>query len=75
MMTGKNQKLSPLEKEEKRREHNVIRDFKEKPILGGFTMIFPFSEVPENHQMIKKYDSFLDSAQEFYESINIGRKR
>jgi len=27
MMTGKNQKLSPLEKEEKRREHNVIRDF------------------------------------------------
>jgi hypothetical protein len=38
-------------------------------------MIFPFSEVPENFQMIKKYDSFLDSAQEFYESINIGRKR
>jgi len=27
MMTGKNQKLTPLEKEEKRREHNVIRDF------------------------------------------------
>lgn len=62
MMTGKTQKLTPIEKEEKRREHNVIRDFQEKPILGGFIMIFPFPEIPENLLIIKKYDSFLDSA-------------
>lgn len=41
ILTGKIQKLGPEEKEQKRIEHDNYRTQYEKPLLGGYRMIYP----------------------------------
>ena len=60
ILTGKTQKLSVAEKDEKRMLINSQRDIDEKEILGGFELIFPLNEkLPSNLDEIKLYQNFL----------------
>lgn len=60
ILTGKTQKLSVAEKDEKRMQINSQRDIDEKEILGGFQLIFPLNEkIPSNLDEIKLYQNFL----------------
>ncbi len=60
ILTGKTQKLSVAEKDEKRMHINSQRDIDEKEILGGFQLIFPLNEkLPSNLDEIKLYQNFL----------------
>lgn len=62
ILTGKTQKLTAEQKEEKRLEFNSIRNDKERDLMGGFELIFPLPETLENYDKIKMYQSFLNSA-------------
>ena len=42
-------KLTPEQKEEKRREIDNERNEIEKDLLGGFEQIYPLEDKPENH--------------------------
>lgn len=75
MVTGKKVKSTPQEKEEKRREANELRDIQEQKLRGGFELIFPLADTPENEPMIEKYTQFLESAQDQYDYFNSGRRK
>lgn len=75
ILTGKTQKLTAEQKEEKRREHNVVRDEKEKDLLGGFELIYPLPESGVDAERRKLYQSFLASAQDQYEFFNSHKRK
>lgn len=75
MVTGKKVKSTPQEKEEKRREANELRDIQEQKLRGGFELIFPLADTPENEPMIEKYTQFLDTARDQYDYFNSGRRK
>lgn len=59
MITGKNQKLTPAEKDEKREDTNVLRDMSEQPILNGFRKIYPLDEIRANEAKAEEYRTYL----------------
>jgi hypothetical protein len=40
------------EKDEKREEINILRDMREREILGGYEMIYPLDEIRANEDRI-----------------------
>ena len=67
---GEIPEATPDQKEEKRRDYNLIRDEKEKDLRGGFELIYPLSDFPADAERRKLYQSFLSSAQDQYEFFN-----
>lgn len=62
MITGKNQKMTLAEREEKRLDLNVIRDMNERKLLGGYELIFPLDEIRANEARSEEYQRYLDAA-------------
>jgi len=48
MLTGRKDKLTHSEREEKRRELDALRSSNESQIMGGYELIFPLVDNGEN---------------------------
>ena len=69
VLTGKNQKLTPIEREEMKEKHQKDRDlFEEKHMSKRFTLIYP-QKAGED-----QYKPFLDQAAEIWEVFTTGKK-
>jgi len=52
--------LTQVQKEEKRRELNILRDQVEVKLLGGYELLYPLPESPENEDRIREYAMYLE---------------
>lgn len=68
-------KLTPEQKEEKRKAIDEERNEIEQDLLGGYELIYPLADIPENQQMREQYEAFLAKSQSIYDNFNIGRKK
>ena len=74
--TGKSvYKLTPEQKEEKRKEIDKKRDELEKDLLGGYELIYPLEDTPQNKETRELYEQFIEKSQQIYDKFNIGRKK
>lgn len=48
MLTGKKEKMTQQEKDEKRLELDGVRNFAEAQIKTGFELLYPLMNIPEN---------------------------
>ena len=53
MLTGKKQKLTNIQKDEKRRAIDQLRSQYECNIMGGYTVIYPLEDTTDNIPKIK----------------------
>lgn len=74
--TGKSMyKLTPEQKEEKRREIDNERTEIENELRGGYELIYPLDDTPENKKMRDLYEEFIAKSSSIYDKFNIGRKK
>ncbi len=52
MITGKKVKLTNIHKDEKRKAIDQVRNRDEMNIMGGYELIFPLEETPDNNPNI-----------------------
>ena len=69
MITGKNVKLTQAEKDDKRDDTDILRDMEEREIYGGYEVIFPLDEIRANEPRIEMYRSYLEAAQDHYDTF------
>ena len=43
--------------------------------MGGFELIYPLPDKPENEEKIKQYDKFLQSATDYFDFFNSGKRK
>ena len=55
-------KLTPEQKEEKRREIDNERNEVEQELRGGYELIYPLEDIPENKKMRDQYEEFIEKS-------------
>ena len=75
MITGKKVKLTNIQKDEKRKAIDQVRHRDEMNIMGGYELIFPLEETPDNEPKIKVYQELLEASKEQYDYKNTGRRK
>lgn len=67
--------MTPEQKEEKRKAIDEERNEIEKDLLGGYELIYPLPDTPENQGLRELYEEFLVKSQCIYDKFNIGRRK
>lgn len=68
-------KLTAEQKEERRKAIDDERNESEKDLLGGYELIYPPEDIPENEGLRELYEEFLAKSQSIYDKFNIGRRK
>jgi tubulin polyglutamylase TTLL6/13 len=73
ILTGKIQRLSPEEKEQKRKEYDEKRNRLEQKFLGNYRMIYPNSDM----ELVKvmKYERLQEASRDLFEYFTMGKKK